>query len=89
MVNTLFTPGTDTAAGIDHLANEVRRLWSHEPSATVADREQLFCELTEIDLRLHRLSIRAGAGELNETELEAVASCADRLDRLKRRWVPT
>jgi hypothetical protein len=71
---------------IQWLRTEAQRLWLQEPAAHPQIRESLLNELTEIDLRLERLSLRTSCDQPGEPDPSAIDECAERIRSLQRRW---
>ena len=77
-------PWTDPE--VDALQREARRLWDDEPILAAADREAMLVELARLGAELERLALRARWSGLTDDDRRSIATHAERLSRLSRRW---
>lgn len=76
----------DPMALLEQLTVQVRQLWHRAPRIEPEDRERTIVELTSIDLSLERITMRSRWETLKTDDLNDLAGCKARLDRLKHHW---
>jgi hypothetical protein len=87
MTTTIIAPSS-TAAGLEDLTSQTRRLWMREPEVDSALRSDVLAELLDIDLTLQRLTLRNTWAVLDSEQIGELDTCRRRLADLSDRWSP-
>lgn len=74
------------ASQIDALSRGTRALWARSPQCSDQERQALYEQLSELDLHIERLAIRASCGRARSNDASELMICAEHLARLERQW---